>query len=169
MRKAASTDALDAVKGKTGRICPLACEFGYRADGDRCVKITCRAGYELNDGGSCEKIRVKKAASKSDQPKLKPEPPQGTKVEAGPPKPQAAGKIFCDNQGCRPVAKGCRIEIPWLAGGRRKYNDYGRSTALSAGRLKSRYCDTSALGAARYQSQANKIFAHQPERSDGAN
>src|SRR5262249_4449967 len=31
--KTASVDALDAVKGKTGRICPLICETGYRADG----------------------------------------------------------------------------------------------------------------------------------------
>src|SRR5260221_12850628 len=30
--KTANADALDAVKGKTGRICPLACESGYRAD-----------------------------------------------------------------------------------------------------------------------------------------
>jgi hypothetical protein len=28
-------------------------EFGYRADGERCVKIACRAGYELDDDGSC--------------------------------------------------------------------------------------------------------------------
>ena len=26
---------------------------GYRADGDKCVKITCRAGYELGDDGTC--------------------------------------------------------------------------------------------------------------------
>jgi len=44
----------------SGRICPLICETGYRADGDRCVKITCRAGYELNDDRSCED-RGKKA------------------------------------------------------------------------------------------------------------
>ena len=43
--KVASVDALDLVKGKTGRICPLVCEHGFKADGDRCAKITCRAGY----------------------------------------------------------------------------------------------------------------------------
>jgi hypothetical protein len=42
--KTASADASDAVKGKAGRFCPLTCEPGYRVDGDRCVKITCRAG-----------------------------------------------------------------------------------------------------------------------------
>ena len=36
--KVASIDALDAVKGKTARICPLICDQGLRADGDRCMK-----------------------------------------------------------------------------------------------------------------------------------
>jgi uncharacterized caspase-like protein len=108
--KAASADALDAVKGKTGRICPLICESGYRADGDRCVKITCRAGYELNDEGTCEKIEAKKPAAKRDEPKPKREPSERTKLDAAPAKPQASGQIICDTRGCRPVGKGCRIE-----------------------------------------------------------
>lgn len=51
----ATTDALDAVKSKSGRTCPLICEAGYRAEGDRCTKITCRTGYVLNDENECEK------------------------------------------------------------------------------------------------------------------
>ena len=35
----ASLEALDAVKGQRGRICPLACGSGQRADGERCVAI----------------------------------------------------------------------------------------------------------------------------------
>ena len=58
--KLASADALDAVKAKQGRVCPLLCEWGYKADGDRCTKITCRAGYEVGDDNTCEKIEVKK-------------------------------------------------------------------------------------------------------------
>jgi uncharacterized caspase-like protein len=122
--RAASTDALDAIKGKTGRICPLICKLGYRADGDRCVKATCRAGYERNDGGSCEKTQVKRALGKPEQPKLNREPSQGTQLEAAPPKPQAAGKIFCDGQGCRPVGKGCRIESGWVAGAKNYTQQY---------------------------------------------
>jgi len=57
--KAASPEAFDAVKARTGRVCPLICDTGYRADGERCVKITCRAGFELNDEGTCEKIEVR--------------------------------------------------------------------------------------------------------------
>lgn len=53
--KTASADALDAVKSKSGRICPLICENGYRADGDRCTRIACRTGYVLNDKNECER------------------------------------------------------------------------------------------------------------------
>ena len=105
--KTASADALDAVKGKTGRICPLVCELGYRADGDRCVKITCRSGYELNDDGTCEKVVVKKPTVKREDPKL--ERSERAKSDAAPAKPEASGQIVCSQQGCRPVAKGCRL------------------------------------------------------------
>jgi hypothetical protein len=107
--KTASTDALDAVKGKTGRVCPLVCEFGYKADGDRCMKITCRSGYELGDDGTCEKIEVKKPTAKREEPKAKREQPERAKAEAAPAKPQASGQIVCNPQGCRPVRKGCRV------------------------------------------------------------
>jgi uncharacterized caspase-like protein len=53
--KVASLDALDMVKTKTGRVCPLDCDRGYRANGDACVKITCDAGYVLGSNGSCQK------------------------------------------------------------------------------------------------------------------
>ena len=32
--KLASLDALDAVRAKQGRVCPLECDRGYRANGD---------------------------------------------------------------------------------------------------------------------------------------
>jgi uncharacterized caspase-like protein len=51
--RVASIDALDVVKAKTGRVCPLDCERGYRADGDRCVKITCDSDEVLGPNGSC--------------------------------------------------------------------------------------------------------------------
>lgn len=76
--KVASADSLDAVKSKQGRICPLICEHGYKADGDRCTKITCRAGYEVGDDNTCEKIEVKKKpappVAKRDEPATKPAP-----------------------------------------------------------------------------------------------
>jgi uncharacterized caspase-like protein len=51
----ASLDALDAVRDKPDRVCPLICAKGQRADGDRCVQIGCDSGYFLNSSGSCEK------------------------------------------------------------------------------------------------------------------
>src|SRR6185437_4740956 len=58
--KLASTDALDAIKTKTARVCPLICDKGYKAEGDSCVKITCAEGTFLNDDNQCEKPREKK-------------------------------------------------------------------------------------------------------------
>jgi hypothetical protein len=85
--KTASVDALDAVKGKTGRICPLVFETGYRADGDRCVKITCRAGYQLSEDGACERIDVRRPIAKHEEPKPKRDPLERPKADA-PAKPQ---------------------------------------------------------------------------------
>jgi uncharacterized caspase-like protein len=53
--KLASLDALDAVRSKTDRVCPLICAKGQRGDGDRCVQIGCASGFFLNSGGACEK------------------------------------------------------------------------------------------------------------------
>jgi uncharacterized caspase-like protein len=53
--KVASLDALDAVRARTSRVCPLDCERGTRANGDACVKITCDAGSVLGSNGSCQK------------------------------------------------------------------------------------------------------------------
>jgi uncharacterized caspase-like protein len=58
--KIASLEALDAVRGKASRVCPLNCDHGYKADGDACIKIACKSGFELGDDNSCERIVPKK-------------------------------------------------------------------------------------------------------------
>jgi hypothetical protein len=55
--KLASLDALDTIKAKPARVCPLVCEHGYKTDGDSCVKITCGAGSFINNDNECEKSR----------------------------------------------------------------------------------------------------------------
>ncbi len=106
--KAASLDALDAVKAKSNRVCPLICENGFKPDGDRCTKITCRAGYALGDDNTCEKIEVKKPTAKREEPNK--ERQERAKADTAPAKPQASGLIVCGQGGCRPVQKGCRLE-----------------------------------------------------------
>ena len=53
--KVASLDALDMVRSKTDRVCPLICAKGQKEDGGRCVQISCGTGYFLNSSGACEK------------------------------------------------------------------------------------------------------------------
>jgi hypothetical protein len=107
--KIASVEALDAVKAKTDRICPLICDHGFKVEGDRCTRIACRKGYEVGDDNTCEKIEMKKPTAKRDEPTK--ERQERARTEASPSRPQASGQLYCSQQGCRPVAKGCRIEI----------------------------------------------------------
>jgi uncharacterized caspase-like protein len=65
--KLASTDALDAIKLKPSRVCPLICEHGFKPDGDRCGKIVCAEGSFLNDDNECEKRRAKTPTAKRDK------------------------------------------------------------------------------------------------------
>ena len=61
--KVASVDVLDAIKLKPARVCPLICASGLKRDGDRCVKISCAAGYFVNDDNECEKRKVRQSPS----------------------------------------------------------------------------------------------------------
>jgi uncharacterized caspase-like protein len=65
--KLASTDALDAIKLKPSRVCPLVCEHGFKPDGERCSRIVCAEGSFLNDDNECEKRRGKKPVAKRDR------------------------------------------------------------------------------------------------------
>jgi caspase domain-containing protein len=53
--KAASADALEVVKSKTRRVCPLDCNHGYRPEGEMCVKIVCDPGSHLSSKNECER------------------------------------------------------------------------------------------------------------------
>lgn len=105
--KTASIDSLEAVRGKTSRVCPLVCSLGYRAEGEKCVEIVCKAGFEVGDDNTCERIEPKKKpqpTAKRDEPVVQPK-----RAEQPAAKPQASGQIFCDGGGCRPVRSGCRL------------------------------------------------------------
>ncbi|MDA9391451.1 caspase (peptidase) [Bradyrhizobium sp. CCBAU 45394] len=98
----ASTDALDAIKARSGRVCPLVCDHGFRADGDACVKIACRAGYRVNDNNDCEKVQDKKPPiAVRDQSRVR--------DETAPSKQQSSGRMVCNQAGCRPLKSGCTL------------------------------------------------------------
>ncbi len=106
--KLASLDAIDAVKSKTTRICPLICEHGFSADGERCVKITCKAGYEIGDDNSCLKVEKKRPVAKQHE-----QPATETRVDDQKAKAAAnadGGQIFCTRLGCQRARKGCHVE-----------------------------------------------------------
>ncbi len=120
--KVANVDTLDAIKQKSSRVCPLVCQHGTKADGDRCTRIVCGAGSFLNDDNACEKRRDKKPVAKRDfddrsarrpRPDLRiPRPMASSGGRGG-----GGGQMVCDRGGCRPVARGCHLEFRTTAQG----------------------------------------------------
>lgn len=109
--KAAGGDALDAIKAKSARVCPLACAHGSRANGNKCVRIVCRRSTVLNDDNECERKRSRNEASRTIAPRReRPEEIDRPRVQARTPRAaQPSGQIVCDAAGCRPVRAGCRL------------------------------------------------------------
>lgn len=96
--KLASLDAIDAVKAKTARVCPLVCDHGFHADGDNCVKITCSTGYQVGSDNTCEKIEPKTSRAKPApqvEPARKPKPTVASQAPA-PPKPAKPAGSNCN-------------------------------------------------------------------------
>lgn len=109
----ASTAALDAVRGKRGRVCPLECGRGTHAVGGKCVATACRRGFERDDDGVCRPVgRVGRSrpSDRYDDPYERRRP----RREAAPARSERAPvarhspQIICDDHGCRPVRRGCR-------------------------------------------------------------
>ncbi|MCG2639047.1 MULTISPECIES: caspase family protein [Bradyrhizobium] len=123
--KVASTDALDTVKSKQSRVCPLVCDHGFKADGEKCTKIVCDDGYVLNDDNQCEKQRAAKpgkpatdkpATAKRDDSDDRPARQRRQSGGAGGVAAAGAGRatggggqIFCNDLLCRPVRPGCHL------------------------------------------------------------
>ena len=95
--KLASVDALDAIKLKPSRVCPLICEFGFRRDGDRCSKISCAAGSFLNDDNECERRKARQAPTARHERNETPARPREPA-----PKPNAEASAGAKPQGGMP-------------------------------------------------------------------
>jgi uncharacterized caspase-like protein len=53
--KLASLDALDAVRSKPDRVCPLVCGKREKVTGDRCSQIVCESNFVLDPEGICRR------------------------------------------------------------------------------------------------------------------
>jgi uncharacterized caspase-like protein len=133
--KTASLDTLDAIKQKSSRVCPLACEHGFKAEGDRCSKIVCGDGSFLNDNNECEKRRAKTPTATRERndrrarfnraDRYDRDVPEQVVPEFRTPRPRASerasrsgsGQVVCGISGCAPVARGCRLEYKTTAQG----------------------------------------------------
>jgi len=85
--KSANADTLDAIKQKSTRVCPLICEHGFKADGDRCSKIVCAAGSFVNSDNECEKQQQSKPTAKrddSDRPARRAQPDRQERLYVAP-------------------------------------------------------------------------------------
>ena len=99
----ASIEALDAVRGQRGRVCPLSCEHGSRAVGGKCVASACRRGYERDDAGVCRPVARSERTARSREPRERREPV--------PRQAPGAAQVICNDHGCRPVSRGCRAAV----------------------------------------------------------
>lgn len=99
---AANAETLIAVRDKSGRVCPLTCGRGTEAQGNQCVAIVCRSGYELNRHGNCERVKARSrtAAKTRDDPRPRRKVPiEGAAV---PEKNTKTSAVYCGRFGCRP-------------------------------------------------------------------
>ncbi len=123
---AATEDALDAVRGKKSRICPLICQRGFRADGERCVAITCPRGQVLGSDGTC--AARPKAAARSGPNNA------ATNREGGSPSSRTDGSIgvVCDTLGCRSGKIGRANRDGSLPAGCQRVNTSGNSSGIAS-------------------------------------
>jgi uncharacterized caspase-like protein len=111
--KVASIDALEAIRLKPARVCPLVCDHGFKADGDHCGKIVCAEGSFLNDDNECERRRAKTPVARRDShdrsvslPRERAQPEARPRASGQ----RASGQIVCDALLCRPVRRGCHLD-----------------------------------------------------------
>lgn len=107
--KVASLDALDAVKATPARICPLICQHGFKRDGEGCIRIACRRGYEVGDDNNCEKIEVKRKELKVERDR--PERIRSASEPAKPDTTETPQQKFENSPTCSNVNAACEKAV----------------------------------------------------------
>jgi uncharacterized caspase-like protein len=150
--KVASLDTLDVVRGKAARVCPLMCDHGYKASGDTCIRIECKAGYELDDSGDCIRVQSKKQDKPAEAKRnAKPDDSsQPTPKEAALPttrtlQPGAPGPLGrCAATSCSGALQGCIRKASITGGDPGRCNDRYQH-CLQTGEFNGRFCQHSGL------------------------
>lgn len=119
--KLASLDALDAIKLRQGRVCPLVCEHGFKPTGDECVRTTCQGAQVLNADGEC----VPKG--KGETPSRRPDRPLASKPETANSRPTEQRSPGSGQ--CTSISQRCAVEIGGRCNPATGHWEYGRNGA----------------------------------------
>jgi uncharacterized caspase-like protein len=139
--KLASLDTLELVRGRRERVCPLTCDHGYKADGDTCTRIICKAGFKLNDNNECEKIERRKQEAKRETPEESRPRQNGRANQSG-----GGGNFLhrCGARSCSMALHGCMRKAAML--GKRGFGCEVRYHAcLQSGSWTGRLCHMHGL------------------------
>lgn len=122
--KVASVDTLDTIKLKSSRVCPLTCEHGFKAEGERCSKIVCAEGSFLNDDNECEKRRAKKPVAARERPE-----PRRVPQQAG--RSRAPRQVTVTGGSLNPNAPGVSSTGRYLTGNERALGCHSQGAVMS--------------------------------------
>jgi uncharacterized caspase-like protein len=154
--KVASLDTLDVVRGRSQRVCPLMCDHGYKANGDTCIKIECKADYELDDSDNCVKVLSKKPEKPAEAKRDPDEGSQPAGKEAALPgaregsrprviQPGSGGELSrCGATSCSQALQGC-IRKNSITGGDPSHCTERYHGCLQTGEFNGRFCQHSGL------------------------
>ena len=111
--RSASLEGVDAVRDKQSRVCPLECDSGFKAQDNKCVKITCDSGSALNDKGACEPVKSRESTRESTrsapEKRRAAEPRQERQTNSNAKQSGSGQRYVCDRFACQEVKKGCSV------------------------------------------------------------